>query len=132
VRSLLVVEPFRFAESTTPFSFDRSPSGQFRQGLARVDTRSQRVVGGIRFSEERTDLLEVWVARMHDADPVRAHRSLVRDMSSIRAVVVRDGHQNGGDYAVSDDGAAHELRTQEGWAYSVLRVTLPVNYDMEL
>lgn len=132
VRSVLVGDPFVYGESVTPFSFDLSPQGQFEGGVCRIEHRPGKVIGGVRRSEERTDQIEVWVARMHDGEPVRAHRLLTRDLQSITAAVVSDGHFNGGDYALADDGRGHEIRTQESWAYSVLRVTLPVNYETEV
>jgi hypothetical protein len=129
VRSLTV--GLGYTESQTPFSFDQQPTGTI-DGAIRIIDRNQRVVGGLRYSEERTDQLEIWVARKLNAEPTTAKRTLTRDMHSITAAVVRDGHQVSGEYSVSDDGRTHETRAEQGAEYALLRMVLPVNFETEL
>lgn len=129
IRSLTV--GLGYIEAQTPFSFDLMPTGSI-DGAIRIIDRNQRVVGGLRYSEERTDQLEIWVARKLNAEPTTAKRTLTRDMHSITAAVVRDGHQVSGEYSVSDDGRTHETRAEQGAEYALLRMVLPVNYETEL
>jgi hypothetical protein len=130
IRSLLV-SSLGYVESQTPFSFDQQPTGNI-DGATRIVDRNQRVIGGMRFSEERVDQLEIWVARKLNGEPTTAKRTLTRDMHSITAAVVRDGHQVSGEYCVPDEGRAHETRAEPGAEYALLRLVLPVNYETEL
>jgi hypothetical protein len=130
VRSLLVTS-LSYTESQTPFSFDQQPTGAI-DGAVRIVDRNQRVVGGMRYSEERFDQLEIWVARKLNNAPTSAKRFLTRDMHSITTAVVRDGHQVSGEYCVPDEGRTHETRAEAGAEYALLRMVLPVNYETEL
>jgi hypothetical protein len=132
VRSILVASPFTFAESPSPFSFDLAPDGTVDQCFRVGDRGAQRVIGGFNYSETRVDLIEVWVARKFHGEPTTARRLLARDMASISAAIVRDGHEDGGDYAVEDEGRAHEIRVEAGAEFAVLQMRVPVNYESQL
>lgn len=132
VRSLLVGSPFTFVEAQSPFNFDLQPDGSVDQCFRVTDRGAQQIIGGFQYSETRVDLIEVWVARKFDAEPTTARRLLTRDMHSIAAAIVRDGHEDGGDYSVEDAGRAHEIRVEAGAEFAVLQMRVPVNYESQL
>lgn len=129
VRSLTAA--LGYTESQSPFSFEHVPTGTI-DGAFRIVDRHQRVVGGFRYTEERTDQLEIWVARKLNSEPTTAKRTLTRDMHSITAAVVRDGHQVSGEYSLPDDGRTHDVRAEQGAEYALLRMVLSVNFETEL
>lgn len=131
VRSLCVSTPFNFTEAQTPFSFSQQPNGEI-DGCFRITDRNQRTIGGFNYSEVRIDQVQIWVARRFNGEPTATKRILTRDMHSITAAVMRDGLQHGGDYAVEDDGRTYEIRADDGAAYAVLQLVLPVNYESQL
>lgn len=120
-----------YTQAQTPFSFELQPSGEIDQ-VFRVEGEAMTVRGGFNFTEERTDLLTVWVARKHHAQPNEMYRTLTRDVSSIRAGVVRDGCQTSGEYTVPDDGFEWAIQRESGNGFAVVQVALPVNYDTTL
>jgi hypothetical protein len=130
VRSLLV-NSLGFTEAQTPFSFELQPTGNI-DGCVRVEDRNQRVVGGFKYSEERTDQLIVWVAKKLNGDPREAKRILTRQMHSITSAIVWDGHAVSGEYSVTDDGRSHQMQSPNGAEYAVLQIVVPVNYETEL
>lgn len=131
VRSLLVASPFAFSEAQSAFDFDKDTDGTVDQCF-RVTDRSGTVIGGFNYSETRSDVLEIWVARKFHSEPREARRLLTRDMHSVTAAIVRDGHELGGDYAVDDNGRQHEIRVEAGAAFAVLQLRVPVNYESQL
>ena len=120
--------PFQFTEAVTPFDFELQPSGAI-DGAFRVTSAQGSVIGGFNYSEERTDHVDVWVARKQAGAAGVCYRQLLLDASSLRAAVVRDGLVNGGDYAVPDDGAEYAIEHESGREYAVLRLTVPVNFE---
>jgi len=128
VSSVVARDPFGFLLSQTPFSFDLQPAGEIDR-VFRIESESAGVVGGFNYSETRTDLVQIWVARAYQADPEATYRSLVTDASSLRAAVIRDAHQISGEYLVPDEGAGVSVQREAGRAFAVLRVTVPVNYE---
>jgi hypothetical protein len=132
VRSILAAAPFEFQEAETPFSFDLQPDGGIDRCFRLVDAGANRIVGGFSYSETRVDRSQIWVARRYDGDAKAAKRLLTRDMHSITAAMVRDGHAISGEYAVTDDGRLHELRADPGAEYAVLQLTVPVDYESQL
>jgi hypothetical protein len=131
VASLCASTPFNFLEAETPFSFDLQPSGSIDQ-VFRLETEGGGVIGGFNYTEERTDLIQVWLARKQGADPTLTYRTLLADASSMRAAVIRDGATGGGDYDVPDDGAGLSIQHDPGVTFAVLRLTVPVNYEAQL
>jgi len=131
VRSLCVGDPFAFVEAQTPFSFAQQPVGEIDGCFRIVDRSGPRVKGGFSYSETRVDMVDIWVAKRFDSDPTQAKRVLTRQMHSLTAAVVRDGHENGGDYAVEDD-RQHRIQAEDGAAYAVLQLSIPVNYESQL
>ena len=130
VASICGSSPFQFVNAVTPFDFDLQPNGQIDQ-VFRITCESDEVIGGMNFSEERTDRVEIWVARKQAGTPDQMYRALLTDASSMRAAVIRDGCQNGGDYTVPD-GTTYAIDHQDGLEYAVLRLTVPVNYEAEV
>jgi hypothetical protein len=121
--------PFQFAEAPTPFDFDLQPTGLI-DGSYRLTCEHGSVIGGFNYSEERTDLVDVWIARKQKADPKTAYRLLTADVSSLRSAIVRDGLN--GDYFVPDDGSGFSVSHEDGQEYAVLKLTIPVNFEAEL
>lgn len=118
-------------QAQTPFSFELQPTGVIDQ-VFRVESDAGQVIGGFNFSEERTDLLTIWVARKYAGLPEATYRRAQQDISSIRAAVVRDGAVTSGEYSVPDAGYEAELQREIGKEYAVLRMVLPCNYEATL
>lgn len=126
VTSVCAGDPFRFVPSATPFSFDLQPTGAI-DGTFRITTELGVPIGGFNYSEQRTDAMIIWVARKQTADPQVAYRQLITDASSLRAAVIRDGLA--GDYDVPDSGSAAAVQPPGGREYTVLRLSVPVQYE---
>lgn len=131
IRSVCGSAPFSLTESITPFDFSLQPTGQI-EGVFLVQVEHEFTLGGFNYSEERTDRMEIWVARKQAGAPQAAYRQLVADASGLRAAIVRDGAIASGDYCVPDDGAGMSVRHDDGQEYAVLRLTVPVNYEVQL
>lgn len=116
--------------SQTPFSFDLQPMGGIDRAF-RVESEQVSVIGGFNYSEERTDVLRVWIARKYAGDPQTTYLNLLKDVNSVRAAVIRDGVQNGGDYIVPD-GGGYTVQRNPGQEYGVLRLLLPVNFEAQV
>jgi len=128
IASVCASGPFHFVEAVTPLDFDLNPSQQIDQ-VFRITSEAGAIIGGFNYSEERTDLVSIWLARKHRADAPAAYRQLITDASSIRAAVIRDGIQNGGDYCVPQDGSGYQVEQLDGREFLVLRLTIPVNFE---
>lgn len=128
IASVCASTPFLFTEAVTPLDFDLNPSQQIDQ-VFRVTSEAGGIIGGFNYSEERTDLVQIWLARKHRADVPHAYRQLLTDASSLRAAVIRDGIANGGDYCVPQDGSGYSVEQPDGREFLVLRLTVPVNFD---
>jgi hypothetical protein len=115
-------------ESAEPFSFKQQPTGAI-DGCFRIVDRSQRIIGGMNYTEERTDQVVIWVAKKYAGEPTAAKQVLTRQMHSLTAAVTYDGHITSGDYSIPDDGRAYEIRADQGAEYAVLQLTIPVNYE---
>lgn len=126
IASVCASAPFQFNEATTPFDFALQASGLI-DGSYRLTCELGSVIGGFNYSEERTDLVDIWVARKQTADPKTAYRLLTTDVNSLRAAVIRDGLN--GDYFVPDDGAAFSVSHEDGQEFAVLKLTIPVNFE---
>jgi len=128
IASVCARSPFTLTQAATPFDFDLQPTGQI-DGVFRLTSEAGDVIGGFNYSEERTDRVEIWIARKQAASPGGAYRLLLADATSIRAAVIRDGVTGGGDYHVPPDGAGMSINHDPGREYAVLRLTLPINYE---
>jgi hypothetical protein len=72
INSLCVANAFIRAHSA--FDFDTQPTTLI-DGAFRITVEAGPVIGGIGLHEERTDLVTIWVARKHAADPQVAYES---------------------------------------------------------
>ena len=117
--------------SAIPWSFERTPTGVIDQAF-RIESEQGQVVGWFDYVEERTDLVRVWVARKMTTDAQTMYDRLLSDVSSLRAAVIRDGLSDGGDYFVPDGGSAWDIQAEAGREFAVLRLTLPVNYEIRV
>lgn len=133
IRSLCVGPPFNLVESETWASFDLQPTTNV-DGVFRIPpAASQRVIGGLNYFEDRTDSLQVWIARKHNHDYAAVRQTLLRDVHSLTAAIVRDAHEDSGDYTVTDEGRGHQIAPDQTDAeYVTLRLTLGVRYDAQL
>lgn len=129
VRSVCV--SLNLIEAAEPFSFRQQPTGAI-DGCFRIVDRSQQVIGGFNFTEERTDQVVIWVAKKFAGDPTTAKQVLTRQMHSLTSAVTHDGHVASGDYSIPDTGRAYEIRADQGAEYAVLQLTIPVNYESVL
>jgi hypothetical protein len=119
-----------FTRAVSPFDFDNVPTGVI-DGCFRVTVEGGPVLGGFSFSEERNDIVSVWVARKHSADPQEAYERLVTDVSSLTRAVVRYGAQTWGEFAVPD-GTTSLIEHENGREFAVARVAIPINYEVQL
>ena len=120
-----------FTTATTPFSFDLQPSGVIDE-VFRIETEALGTIGGFNFTEDRTDLVHIWVARKYAGEPDVVYRRAQQDIGSIRSAVVRDGAVTSGEYAVPDDGWAATVAREAGKEFAILRVSIPCNYESTL
>jgi hypothetical protein len=97
-----------------------------------LESESTQVQGGSHFTEVRVDQLTVSVARLHHSQPDACYQALLADCTSITAAVVRDGAETSGDYDVPDTGRGYAILHETGRAFSILRLTLPVDYEAQL
>lgn len=126
VRSLCA--SFAWTEAVSSEAFTLQGIGSSDQ-VFRVKARGGAVRGGTGFTEERTDVVEVEVIRHIAADYDTTRRALFQDANSLTAAIIRDGHEDGGDYAVPDTGRLHEVLGTPGAGYLTLRLTVPLNYE---
>lgn len=126
ISSVCASAPFDFSSAVTPFDFNQQPTGMI-DGVFRLTSESDEVIGGFNYSEERTDLVDVWIARKQASAPDVAYRQLLTDATSVRAAVIRDGTP--GDYFVPAGRGRHVINHETGREYAVLRLSLPVNYE---
>lgn len=132
VRSVCAGATFGLIEATGWDSFDLQPTTNI-DGVFRVPPpNSQHTVGMYDYAEDRTESLQIWVARKHNSDYSAIRKVLLRDMHSLTAAVVRDAHQQSGDYSVSDGGRGHTILAETGKEYITLRLTLPIRYEAQL
>jgi hypothetical protein len=133
VRSLCVSTPFFLAEAESWQTFELQPS-QNDSGVFRIPPpSSQGFEGGFSFREARTDILQIWIARKienQNDGPVR--QRLLDDANSLTSAVVRDAHVTSGDYLVLDEGRGVAVLVDPGKEYASLRLSLPVNYEVQL
>lgn len=130
VSSVCASSPFDFVQAQTPFDFDLQPSGSI-DGVYRIEADSGGVIGGFNYSEERTDLLTIWLARKQTAEPQEMYRQFATDITSLIAAVLRDGDVSG-MYFVPPDGRVWDLAHETGREYAVAELTIPVNYETEI
>jgi hypothetical protein len=132
IRSICASPPFSFTEAEAWDSFDLQPSGNI-DGVFRIPPpSSQSVRGRFDYVEDRTDSVQIWIARERNADTDAIRRVLTRDMHSLTAAIVRDAHQDSGDYVVPDEGRGHSIQAPPGKTYAALRFTIAVNYEAQL
>jgi hypothetical protein len=130
VRSLCCSHPFGFIEAVSSEDFLRQPTGRGDQ-VFRVKARGGAVRGQIGYFEERTDPIEIEWIRAINADYDATRRALLRDVTSLTAAIIRDGHvTSGGEYTVPDSGRTSEMIGQPGASFLAMRLTVPVNYEL--
>lgn len=131
VSSVLASAPFRFTRSQTPFDFDQQPTGLIDQTYT-VEGEAGTATGGFRYTETRIDRVRIGVARHLAGDATTAYDRLLTDATSIVAAVTRDGAQLGGDYDVADEGRTVRVDHDAPTEFAVLRLVLPVDYEVQL
>lgn len=129
IASICATAPYDFKQAVTPFSFDLQPSGQVDK-VFRVEYSDGPILGGFNYAEERNDRITIWVARKYNGDNTAAYKALVTDATSLRASVIRDGLQDSGEYFVPDDGNAAQILRQPNAEFAVLRLQVPINYEV--
>ncbi len=132
VRSICVGSPFLFVEATSWASFELQPTTNVDAVFRIPPPSSGSVVGGFDFTEDRTDIMQVWVSRKLGNNYDTARRMLLKDMHSLTAAVVRDAAQDSGEYHIPDAGRGHAISPDKGAEYISLRLTLPINYEVQL
>lgn len=129
VRSVCAGAPFNFTEARAWTSFELQPTTNIDAVFRIPPPHSGHVRGGFSYTEERTDQIQVWVARKTNNDYAAVRQVLIQDMHSLSAAIVRDGLENLPDYIVSDNGRGHSIaEEQAGNEYVTLRLSLPFSY----
>lgn len=131
IAGVLEASPFLLTRADTPFDFDTQPTGSI-EACYRLTIEGDAVSSGLGAWEERTDRVDVWLARKFGADPTAMYQQLVTDAATIRTAVIAEGAFNGAEYTVPDDGAGMSIEHDAGKEYAVLRLTVPVNYEVSL
>lgn len=131
VTSLLTRTPFRFTASPEPFTIEKLPAS-LADGSFCLEAEAVEVTGGSHYTETRVDRLRITIARLSQSQPDACYQALLADCSSATAAIVRDGAELGGDYDVLDAGRGATILHDPGKAFSVLRLTLPVDYEAQL
>jgi hypothetical protein len=132
VRSLCVSAPFDYTEAPAWDSFNEVPTTAI-DGVFRIPPpSSQKNIGRFGFIEDRTDSMQIWVARKYSGDFDAARRAMLKDVHSLTSAVVRDAYQGSGEYTVPDEGRGHAIATVPKGEYVTLRLTLPLNYEIQL
>lgn len=119
-----------YVQAQDAFSFDLQPSGNI-DATFRIVPEAGSVIGGFNYSEERTDNFRFWVARAVGPSPQLALTRLVTDCTSLYRAVIRDGAEDGGDYAVPD-GTTLQHSHEPGQDFAVAALTIPINYEVSL
>lgn len=132
IRSVCAGPAFGFIESQSWTTFELQPTTNL-DGVFRVlPAYSQSVSGMFGFAEDRTDSIQIWIARKRNADYDALRRTLLQDMHSLTAAIMRDAFVTSGDYGVFDEGRGHSIQDMPRADYATLRLTLPVNYESQL
>ena len=131
ISSILASPPFLFNAAADPERFDGDPL-ETLDGCFGLTVEGGPVTGCTHGVEQRVDHLGIHVARLQQGQPEACYRALLADCTSITAALVQDGAEGGGDYDVPDDGRGFSLDHTPGRAYSVLHLTLPVDYEAQL
>ena len=129
VRSVCV--SFLWTEAVSSEGFSLQGAGSSDQ-VFRAKVRGGAVRSNIGFSEERTDSVEIEFIRAIAGDYDATRRALQQDANSLTAAIIRDGHEQGGDYAVPDQGRTHDIFGTPGASFLTLRLTVPLNYEAEV
>lgn len=129
VSSICASDPFNFVQAQTPFDFNSQPTGAI-DACFRMTSESDNVIGGFNFTEERTDTIEIWLARKQTAVPNESYRQFLTDVSSMRCAVIQDGTE--GDYFVPADSVGFSVKHDADKEYAVLRLSVGVNYEASL
>lgn len=132
VRSVCASSPFLFTEAETWDDFSLQPASNIDAVFRIPPPHSEAVTGGFGYTEDRTDVMQIWVARQINQNYPAVRQALLRDVHSLTAAVVRDGLVSSGDYSVPDAGRGHAIEAVEGATYVTLTLTLPINYDAQL
>jgi hypothetical protein len=130
INTVCASDPFRFTQALSPFDFTKQPTGVIAQ-VFRVEMQSQNVIGGFNYSEDRTDVATIWIARKHQTAHQDVYRLLVTDVTSLTSAITRDGSTGGGDFAVPDGGGA-SFRHDGGVEFALARLELLINYESQL
>lgn len=122
---------FGFVEAVSWVDFDLQPESNI-DGVYRIPPpSSQGSLGGFGYREDRTESIQVWVARKHNGDYRAAAQLLMQDVHSLTSAIVRDAHEVSGDYGITDEGRGHAIADVPGADYLTMRLTLPINYDAQ-
>lgn len=133
IRSVCIGTPFGLIESPRWDNFDDVPTTAIDGCFRLVPPASQSTSGLFDYAEDRVDVVQIWVARKHKNDYPAVRRALLRDVHSLTAAIVRDAHEDSGDYAVFDGGRGHAISADiAGAEFATLRLSLPVNYEAQL
>lgn len=129
VRTLLSAPPFEFTEAVSPFDLIHQPTGELDQ-VFRVEHETDLVEAYLGGGEERTDRIIVFLARKQVPTPQECYDALVDDADAIRLALIDDGPLGTGDYSIPNAGHGISLTHETGAEFSVVRLSIPVNYEV--
>lgn len=128
VQALLEAPPFALQRSPVPFDFEQVPTGVIDNAY-RLETESQAVTAGMHYSETRVDRLRLSLAKKLTADPDATYQAMLGLLDDIASAVIRDGSEDGGDYAVLDAGRGSRVGHTKGQEFAVGVLTMPIDYE---
>lgn len=131
ITALVTTDPFAYLATPTPDGTSDVPMDAL-DGAIQVEIQAGSVQGALGMYETRIDDLVLTVTRLHGGDPQACYDALLTDVTSLTSAVIRDGALNGGDFAVPDAGRGFSISHPPGAAYSRVRLTLPLDYEVEL
>lgn len=133
IRAICSGPVFGFTEAPSWVSFDLVPSLAMNGTFRIPPPSSQSTKGRFDFSEERTESVQIWVARPVNSDYPAVREQLLEDRDALIAAIVRDAFQVSGDYNVPSEGRGYVIQPERtDTNYVSLRLTLAVNYDAQL
>jgi hypothetical protein len=132
IRAVCAGPLFRFSEALTWVSFDLQPETNIDSVFRVIPPYSQATFGEMDYVEDRIDVVQIWLARKMNQDADAVRRALLQDMHALTAAIVRDAHEDSGEYLIPDGGRGHAIVYDAGKDYAALRLTLPVRYEAQL
>jgi hypothetical protein len=131
ITDLVTTPPWPYTLAPTPDGTTDVPVDALDASI-QIEVVSGDVQGAMGMYETRVDDLVLTVTRLQRGAPQACYDALLTDVNSLSAAIIRDGALNGGDFHVPDAGRGFAVSHTPGAAWSRVRLTLPVDYEVDL